>query len=44
MLFSGEKAKRELGFRPSISLEDGIRRSIDWYEKRGMLSHHRKGG
>ena len=44
MLYSGEKAERELGFRPSISLEEGILRSIDWYEKRGMLSHHRKEG
>jgi nucleoside-diphosphate-sugar epimerase len=43
MLYSGEKAERELGFRPSISLEEGIRRSIDWYEKKRMRSHHRKG-
>jgi len=35
-LYSGEKAERELGFKPSISLEEGIRRSIEWYKVGGM--------
>lgn len=28
-----EKAKRELGFEPQTPLEDGIRRTIQWYKK-----------
>jgi len=35
-LYSGEKAVRELGFRPTMSLCDGIRRSIVWYRENGM--------
>lgn len=30
---SVEKARRILGFEPKISLEDGIRRTIEWYKK-----------
>ena len=26
-----EKAKRELGFNPKVSLEEGIRRTAEWY-------------
>lgn len=37
MLFSGEKAEQELGFQPSYSFADGIRRTIDWYRDREML-------
>lgn len=29
-----ERAKREFGFRARISLEEGIRQTIDWYESR----------
>lgn len=28
-----DKAKTELGYRPSISLEEGVRRSLIWYSK-----------
>ncbi|MBI3289454.1 MAG: NAD(P)-dependent oxidoreductase, partial [Elusimicrobia bacterium] len=33
-----EKAQRELGYRPAVSLEEGMRRSIDFCLKRGDLS------
>ena len=36
-LYSGEKAERELRFTPSISLEEGIHRSIEWYKAGGMV-------
>lgn len=29
--FSSEKAKDRLGYQPRIELEEGLRRSIDWY-------------
>jgi len=32
-LLNTEKAKRELGFKPKITLEEGIRRTIAWYRK-----------
>ena len=31
------KAKRDLGFRQEISLEDGIKRTIDWYRENKWL-------
>jgi len=34
---SVEKAKRDLGFRQEISLEDGIKQTIDWYKKVNWL-------
>ncbi len=33
---SVEKAKRELGYQPKVSLEDGMRRSIAWCRQQGM--------
>jgi len=35
--FRIEKAKRVLGFRPQVSLLEGIRRTIRWYEEHGYL-------
>ena len=32
---SGRKAKRELGFEPQMSLAEGLRQTIRWYEGRG---------
>lgn len=31
------KAKRELGFKPEIDIEEGIRETADWYERMGWL-------
>jgi nucleoside-diphosphate-sugar epimerase len=31
--FSIAKAKHELGYEPKIGLEEGIRRTIKWYEE-----------
>lgn len=35
--FRIDKAKRLLGFKPQVSLREGIRRTIDWYDKNGWL-------
>ncbi|MHC4268256.1 MAG: NAD-dependent epimerase/dehydratase family protein [Planctomycetota bacterium] len=35
--FSVEKAKRILGFKPIVSLREGIQRTILWYENNGWL-------
>ena len=29
------KAEKLLGFRPKVELEEGLRRTIDWYRKKG---------
>ena len=31
------KAKQELGYHPRISLEEGIKRSIEWYRDKGLI-------
>lgn len=35
--FSTAKAQRELGYRPKIDLEEGLRRTFDWYRAAGWL-------
>ena len=35
--FSSRKAETELGFRPTVGLEEGIRRTADWYRRIGRL-------
>jgi nucleoside-diphosphate-sugar epimerase len=35
--FSHEKAKRDFGFEQQISLEEGIRRAVEWYKREGWL-------
>jgi len=35
--YSIEKARRELGYAPQVSLEDGIHRTIEWARKEGIL-------
>lgn len=35
--FSVDKARRELGFRESITIEDGIRETVNWYREHGWF-------
>jgi len=35
--FSIEKVKKVLGYRPEVSLREGIKRTIQWYEENGWL-------
>jgi nucleoside-diphosphate-sugar epimerase len=39
--FSIEKAKRLLGYRPSVGLEEGFRRTVAWYREAGLLPEKR---
>jgi CDP-glucose 4,6-dehydratase len=39
---SAAKARRDLGWAPLFGLEEGLRRTIDWY--RGFFSHDKHGG
>jgi len=36
--FDISKARNELGFEPKVSLEEGIKRTAEWYKKEGYLS------
>ncbi|MEL6680036.1 MAG: NAD-dependent epimerase/dehydratase family protein [Pseudomonadota bacterium] len=40
--FSVDKAKRLIGFQPKVPLEDGLRRTADWYRAEGWLKPARK--
>lgn len=35
--FDISKAKRILGYRPRVDIEEGIRLTVDWYKKEGFL-------
>jgi nucleoside-diphosphate-sugar epimerase len=35
--FSGEKARAQLGFTPSLSLEEGLRQTVEWYRENEWL-------
>ena len=35
--FSIEKARRLLGFRPEVGLDEGFRRTVAWYRETGLL-------
>jgi dTDP-glucose 4,6-dehydratase len=38
------KLRRELGWKPEVGFEEGIRRTVDWYRKnQGWLEHARSG-
>jgi nucleoside-diphosphate-sugar epimerase len=36
--FSIEKARRTLGYEPRVSLEAGLRRTLDWYVSTGHIT------
>jgi nucleoside-diphosphate-sugar epimerase len=36
-VFDGSKAERELGFREKLSLEEGVRGTLEWYRAEGWL-------
>jgi nucleoside-diphosphate-sugar epimerase len=36
-VFDGTKAERELGFREKLSLEEGVRGTLEWYRREGWL-------
>lgn len=35
--FSGDKAKQQIGFETAISLEDGLKQTVEWYREHGWL-------
>lgn len=37
-----DKARNDFGFNTEVALEDGIRRSVDWYIDKGWLSPRKK--
>jgi len=34
---STEKARRELGFEPKVDLVEGVRQTVEWYRKQGLV-------
>ena len=32
-----KRAKRELGYKPQVPIQDGLRETIDWYKREGWL-------
>jgi GDP-L-fucose synthase len=41
-LLSMKRAEEAIGFRPRISLQEGIHRTIQWYIENQELAHERK--
>jgi nucleoside-diphosphate-sugar epimerase len=40
LLFDARRAEHDLGFSPSVFLQEGLRRTIDWFREEGLLSRH----
>jgi 2-alkyl-3-oxoalkanoate reductase len=36
--FKIDKAKRDLGYQPKVGIDEGLRRSYEWYRREGYLS------
>jgi len=36
-VFSAEKAREQLGFTTSLTLEDGLQQTVEWYRNNGWL-------
>jgi nucleoside-diphosphate-sugar epimerase len=36
--FKIDKAKRDLGYQPKVGIDEGLKRTAQWYEKEGYLS------
>jgi nucleoside-diphosphate-sugar epimerase len=35
--FKIDKAKRDLGYRPGVGIDEGLRRTAEWYRREGYL-------
>ncbi|HSP87667.1 MAG TPA: hypothetical protein VLN45_06005, partial [Ignavibacteriaceae bacterium] len=35
--FKIDKAKRDLGYNPKIGIDEGLKRTAEWYKKEGLL-------
>jgi dihydroflavonol-4-reductase len=35
---SGEKAARSLGFKPEVSVDEAIHRTLRWFQSQGMVA------
>lgn len=42
--FRIDKAKRELGYAPRVGLDDGLRRTGEWYRREGFIPSPRRDG
>jgi nucleoside-diphosphate-sugar epimerase len=39
--FSTDKARRILGYQPRVELDEGFRRTVEWYYQTGLLKRPR---
>jgi nucleoside-diphosphate-sugar epimerase len=35
--FDISKAVKELGYNPKVGLNEGVRRTVEWYKEKGIL-------
>lgn len=40
--FSIEKAERELGYKPKVGIDEGLRKTAEWYNQQGYFSENAK--